>query len=127
MRIVKVKFLSTYESSDTYFYEDKLSKKLQKYDTVVVPTRYGVSLAVVIGIGYKKEDMGFSAQSIKSVSEKIKSVTVDNMNKSAKIKDIKSILDKKIKEIDSLEKYKMYADMSPEIAELIKSLEEASK
>lgn len=130
MRIVKVKYLSTLDedrSDNTYYYQDNLSTKLKKYDLILVPTYYGMSMAIVDKVDISEDTIKFQVCNIKKVSEKIKSKTVDELIKKDKIKDIKASLDKKIKEIDSVEKYKMYATLSPEVAELIKQLEKNSK
>lgn len=131
MRIVKVKYLSTLDEQKTggkYYYQDNLKTKLKKYDIVLVPTYYGFSLAVVDVIDVTEDDARYAVSNgLKEVSEKIKSSVADKLIKKDKIKDIKVQLDKKIKEIDSVEKYKMYAKLSPEVEELIKQLEEASK
>lgn len=129
MRIVRVKYLNTYEEgvNRSFFYEDALKTKLKKYDVVIAPTIHGVALAIVDKIDVKESELGFRAENIKKISEKIKSSTVDELVKKDKVKEIKAELDKKIKEIDLVEKYKMYASLSPEVAALIASLEEMSK
>ena len=130
MRIIKVKYLSTLDEEkggSTYYYQDNLSTKLKKYDLVLVPTYYGLSMAIVDEVNVSEDVIKFKVSGIKKVSEKIKSKIVDELIKKDKVRDIKAVLDKKIKEIDAVRKYEMYASASPEIAELIKSLEEASK
>jgi len=133
-RFVKVKFLSTKDSQTSmgYFYKEELSRALKKWDTVLVPTRYGLTLAVVVST-YKNEDQvkeayqsygTFGLHDIKSVSEKIKSKVVDQQLTKEKAGDIKKKLETKMKEVDEVQKYKMYAELDPSIAELLAELEE---
>lgn len=131
MRVVQVKFLSTLDKdvAEEYFYKDSLSRKLQKYDTVLVPTMYGLSLAVVTKVDVDENNMqkrhGYgtlSPSSLKSVAEKIKSNTIEALNKAEKREDIKKELEKKLKEMDEVERYQLYAEKSPEIAALLKEL-----
>jgi len=135
-RFVKVEFLSdrTSESSAGYIYKDDLSRALKKYDTVIVPTKYGLTIAVVKGT-YNEEQANnllrnnykygsITLANIKTVSEKIKSKTVDAEMKLAKVDDIKRKLESEIKKVDDTQKYKMYAELSPEVAAMLAELEE---
>jgi len=133
MRYVKVDFLSdrSSESSQGYIYKDELSRALKKYDTVIVPTKYGLTIAVVKGTyneeqkdNLMKNQYRFSQTAIKSVAEKIKSKTVDAEMKLAKVDDIKRKLESEIKKVDDTQKYKMYAELSPEVAAMLAELEE---
>jgi len=133
MRYVKVDFLSdrSSESSQGYIYKDELSRALKKYDTVIVPTKYGLTIAVVKGTyneeqkdNLMKNQYRFSQTCIKSVAEKIKSKTVDAEMKLAKVDDIKRKLEAEIKKVDDTQKYKMYAELSPEVATMLAELEE---
>lgn len=128
MRYVKVRFLSSMDdnSSAGYYYKDELSRKLKKYDTVIVPTRYGLSMAYVerVDVSESAVESTLNTSTMKSVAEKISSKSVDEVLKLKKVDELKSTLDKKIKEVDEVAKYKMYAELSPEIAELLKELEQ---
>lgn len=133
MRFVKVKFLNTRDDSNAggYFYRDTQSRALKKWDTVIVPTRYGLSMAYVMST-YKDEELAkkayentygtFGLHDIKEVAEKIKSSAVEEKLKTNKALDLKKQLDSKIKKIDEVEKYRVYAGLSPEVAELLKQL-----
>ncbi len=137
-RYVKVDFLSDRdsESSNGYIYKDGLSRALKKYDTVIVPTRYGLTIAVVKGTynesqaenlinnAYKYRTNGLTLATVKSVKEKIKSKTVDEEMKLAKADDIKRKLEAEIKKIDEVEKYRIYAELNPEVAAMLAELEE---
>jgi hypothetical protein len=118
-----VKFLSTKDEgyADGYHYENNIGAK--KYDTVIVPTRYGVSMAVVESL---TDDIPQHIRytSIKAVAEVIQSKTVTEMTREQKRKDLEKRLEKKVKALDKLERFKAYADSNPEIAELVKELEE---
>ena len=133
MRYVKVDFLSdrSSESSQGYLYKDELSRALKKYDTVIVPTRYGLTIAVVKGTyneaqkdNLMKNKYRFSQSDIKSVSEKIKSKTIDAEMKLAKVDDLKRKLESEVKKIDETQKFKAYAELSPEVAAMLAQLEE---
>lgn len=132
MRFVEVKFLSSRDESAArgYLYRDDLPRALKKYDAVLVPTRYGLSLAVVNKTFADEETAQNESQwrhdtaAIKGVKEKIKSKTIEEVQSKEKIKDLKKKLERKIKKVDEVEKYRMYADIDPEIAEMLAQLEE---
>jgi len=135
-RFVKVDFLSdrSSESSNGYLYKDELSRALKKYDTVIVPTRYGLTIAVVKGtyteaqaenlIRNKYQYNSVTKENAKTVLEKIKSKTVDSEMKLAKVDDLKRKLESEVKKIDETQKYKAYAELSPEVAAMLAELEE---
>lgn len=133
MRYVKIDFLSdrSSESSNGYIYKDELSRALKKYDTVIVPTRYGLTIGVVKGT-YNEEQKNnlmrnrykFSQSDIKSVAEKIKSKAVEEIVKADKVADIKRKLDSEVKKIDEIKKFEMYAELSPEVAAMLEELKE---
>ena len=98
MKYVKVKFLSDKDESkiDGYFYKD--NKNCELYDFVIVPTKYGVSMAQVIDI---PKDSDVSINCIKEVLDIIKGVEyLDTLAKKDKVKEIEKELDKKIKKLD---------------------------
>lgn len=138
MRYVTVKFLSERDATNSqgYMYKDTQSRALKKYDVVVVPTRYGLAMATVHG-KYNADQAqafldnnrsygarGFTLETLKSVSEKIKSTTVDAEMKVEKVKDLKAKLEKEVKKIDEVQKFKVYADLSPAVAAMLAELEE---
>lgn len=128
MKYAKVQFTNKldqetrYEQTTTYVYKIPSKMKLEKYDTVLVNTRYGYALATVVELADEQHQC--TESSVKFIAEKIKSKTLDNVNRLKKADEIKKALDKKIKEVDETQKYKMYADLDPEIATLIKELED---
>lgn len=128
MRIVEVKFLNKVDEGygDSYFYKDKLSKSLKQFDTVLVPTRYGVSIAVVTALHKDTDDImsKFTRSSMQFVLEKIKSKVINELLKEEKAKQLKQQLENEIKKMDAVEKYRMYAESSPEVAALLAQLEE---
>jgi len=127
MKYAKVQFTNKldqetrYEQETTYVYKIPAKMSLAKYDTVLVNTRYGYALATVVELADEQNTV--SEGRLLSIAEKIKSKTLDNVNKLKKADEIKKALDKKIKQVDETQKYKMYADLDPEIATLIKELE----
>lgn len=132
-RFVKVDFLSdrSSESSNGYIYEDKLSRALKKYDTVIVPTRYGLTIAVVKGTYNEQQKNNlmrnkyrFSQSDIRAVAEKIKSKAVEDIVKADKVADIKRKLESEVKKIDEVKKFEAYAELSPEVAAMLEELKE---
>jgi hypothetical protein len=128
MRYVKVEFSNTRNANDEYFYKDTLKTPLQEYDTVIVPTRYGKTLAIVTAINQTPEQFPVyvTCSSVKVVDEKIKSKTFDKINKAKRAKAIEKKLEGKIQELDALTRYQAYAD-DPAVAELLKELKSLSK
>ncbi len=136
MRYVKVDFLSdrSSESSSGYLYKDTLSRALKRYDAVIVPTRYGFTIGVVKAT-YTEEQVdnllrnsykysSISKDNMKNVAEKIKSKVVDEEMKLAKVDDLKRKLEAEIKKVDEIEKYRVYAELNPAVAEMLAQLEE---
>lgn len=125
-RYVKVRFTSNrddrYSVNDDYTYFDKLKTPLKPFDVVLVPTRYGYTIAVVTEVGVDNNFAG----GIKEVAELLKSKVLDEEFKAERAKVIKTKLNKKLKELDELKRYKAYTDSNPEIAALVKELEEVT-
>lgn len=136
MRYVTVKFLSERDEGNAqgYIYKDTLSRALKKYDVVVVPTRYGLAMATVKGtytadkaqniLSNNYGTRGMSLDSLKSVAEKIKSKAVEKELKVEKVKDLKLKLEKEVKKIDEVQKFEVYASLSPEVATMLAELKE---
>lgn len=131
MKYVTVKFLSERDAAKyhgpngNFFYGDKTGK-LKKHDAVIVPTQYGLTMAVVTSVDRKPEEFPHFVNegNVKQVAEKIKSKTIEAVTRKERAAEIKKALDAEIKKVDEIQKYKMYADMSPEVAALIKELED---
>ena len=131
MKYVTVKFLSERDAAKyhgpngSFFYGDKTGK-LKKHDAVIVPTQYGLALALVTGVNRDPEDLPHfvNESNVKQVAEKIKSKAVEEITRIERAGEIKKALDREIKKVDEVQKYKMYADLSPEVASLIKELED---
>lgn len=128
MRIVEVKFLNSIDEREarSYFYKDKLSTALKQFDTVVVPTANGITLAVVTGLHKDTDTLlkNYGVSTLKEVHEKIKSKTVNEILKEAKAIELKRQLEEQIKKMDAVEKYRVYAENNPEVAALLAQLEE---
>jgi len=94
MKYVNVSFLSTkdQEGLSSYTYKDTLGTK--KYDAVLVPTRYGTSIAIVVKDDVKEPE--YAVGGIKEVKEIISSKYVDDYTKSLKIKDLFGTTDVKV-------------------------------
>ena len=123
-RYVKVEFLTTgspYESTGKYTYHDNLKKPLEEYELVLVPTRYGYSLAYVVEVNASPA-IG-QARATKTVAERIKSKTIDDELKGKRAKALEKQLQAKIEKLDKLERFKAYAKNNSEIAELVAELE----
>ena len=136
-KFVAVKFLSDKDAqaSEGYLYKDTLRGGLKKYDVVLVPTRYGFALATVKGLYSEAQatnllnntssyTRGMNLETLKPVSEKIKSKTIEASLKEDKIKDLKLKLESEVKKIDEVKKFEAYADLSPEVAAMLAQLEE---
>lgn len=119
-----VKFLSSKddENSIGYTYQNEIGAK--KYDAVIVPTRYGISLAVVTCLTDNSNltDHGYTygVREIKEIAEVISSTEVAKVTTAAKKKDIKKKLEAEVKKLDDLSRFEMYATQSPEFAKLLK-------
>lgn len=126
MKYVKVKFLSSKDEGVAHGYTYRDTLRCKKYDTVIVPTKYGISMAVVTDVNVSEENTyGFSHNSIvKQVLEKVTIKAVEEIVRADKRKDLEKKLEKKTKDLDKLAKYKLYADLDPELAELVKEYEE---
>lgn len=111
-----------YEQNTTYVYKIPARMKLEKYDTVLVDTRYGYALATVVNLVDEQHQM--NEGSVKTISEKIKSKTLEGVNRLKKADEIKKVLNQKMKEVDEVQKFKLYAELDPTIAELLAELEE---
>lgn len=127
MRYVKVQYTSTLDNgyggmSGKYIYKDELKTPLKPFDVVIVPTQYGFALAIVKQVDLEN---GYSGCT-KSVAERIDSPTINKSLSAQRVASIKKQLDAKLKTIDEVERYRRYADASPEIAELVKQLEEVT-
>lgn len=119
-----VKFLSTKDEgyADTYLYENPVGAK--KYDAVIVPTRYGLSLAVVDSLTDSSDSFSnYRGGTIKAIAEVIESAEVEKVTLAAKKKDLKKKLDAQVKKMDEIERYKMYAANNPAFAELLDEFE----
>lgn len=130
MKYALVEFLSERDKPNTsqklYTYINEV--KAKEYDTVIVPTKYGLALAVVKKLSDNVPSSNYdylgSMNVIKKVAEVIKSTAVDEVTKEAKRKDIEKQLEKKVKEMDKVQRFELYADQDPEFAKLLKQFKE---
>lgn len=119
-----VKFLSSKDEgyNQGYLYENPVNAK--KYDAVVVPTRYGLSLAVVESLTDSSDSFSnYRGGAIKAITEIVQSKAVDEVTLADKKKDLKKKLDAQVKKMDEIERYKMYAANNPAFAELLEEFE----
>ena len=125
MKYVNVSFLSTkdQEGLSSYTYKDTLGTK--KYDAVLVPTRYGASIAIVVKDDIREPE--YAVGGIKEVKEIISSKYVDDYTKSLKIKDLEKKLEKETKKLDKLSTYKVYANANKDFAKLLAEYENLIK
>lgn len=114
-----VKFLSKRDEgySQGYTYENPIGAK--KYDAVIVPTQYGLSLAVVEGVSDSLPDSFRSHTTLKAVVEVIKSEAVAKVMQAEKKKDLKKKLEAEVKKMDEVERFNIYAANNPVFAELL--------
>lgn len=124
MKYAIVKFLSTKDEgySQGYLYENTI--KAKKYDAVIVPTQYGLSLAVVDKLTDSTDSFDkYRGGVIKAIAEIIKSKEVAKVTTEAKKKSLKKKLEKLTKEMDDIERFKMYSKGNPEFAKILAEYE----
>lgn len=115
-----VKFLSTKDDgySQGYLYENTVEAK--KYDAVIVPTRYGLSLAVVDKLTDSVDSFNnYSGGAIKAIAEIVESKEVAKLMNATKRKDLKKKLDAEVKKFDDVKRFELYAEANPAFAELL--------
>jgi hypothetical protein len=116
-----VEFLSTRDEgvAEGYTYINNI--KAKKYDAVIVPTKYGVSMAVVVRLTDDSNfgRSGYSCSITKELAEVVKSKEVAKLMRDKKRKDLEKLLEKKVKEMDTITRFAMYADQDPEFAKLL--------
>jgi hypothetical protein len=115
-----VKFLSSKDEglAQGYLYENPVNAK--KYDAVVVPTRYGLSLAVVDDLTDSAESFqNYGGGAIKAIAEVVESDEVAKVTTAQKKRDLKKAMEKKTKELDDVERFSMYAKQDPEFAKML--------
>lgn len=132
MKYIKVQFTSERDklAGKEYTYVNKPKMALKTGDVVIVPTQYGMTVAVVsLVTTTRPEDFRsiYRDCEFKEVAEKItsKAITAQYVTPMLKAK-IKKQLDEKVKKMDELARYKVYAS-DPEIAKLVKQLEALSE
>lgn len=132
MKYIQVQFTSEQDklAGKDYTYVNKPKVALKTGDVVIVPTQYGMTVAVVTAVSSKEPDSVCSrvyrTVNYKEVAEKITSKTITAQYVTPMLKDkIKKQLDEKIKKMDELTKYKAYAS-DPDVAALIAQLEKLS-
>lgn len=140
-RIVATKKAKTYKYATVRFLSsrDETSAQKQysylntagasKYDSVIVDTRFGMSLAVVTsvsdvppkekpytGYGYSRDAQ---ITPLKEVLEIVTSKEVSKLMQTEKKKDIKKKLEAEVKKMDEVERFNIYAANNPAFAELL--------
>lgn len=130
LKYAVVEFLSTKDQMVSgqkgYTYENEIGAK--KYDTVVVPTRHGISMAVVVKLTDKFEtDYSYgSTPAVKQIAEVIQSKEVAKVMNTRKKADLKKKLEAEVKKLDDVARFELYAQQSPEFAELLKEYKEVA-
>lgn len=125
-----VEFLSTKDKgvAQGYTYNNEIGAAL--YDAVIVPTQYGLSLAVVVqltdsnDLTFSGSQYHYSKPAIKKIAEVVQSTVVTEAMKARKKADIKKQLEKEVKKLDDIARFKLYAKGNPEFATLLKQYEE---
>jgi len=122
MKLATVKFLSSKDEGASHGYTYLNTVNAKQYDAVLVPTRYGASLAVVESTR-EVEETDYTCHGgvtpYKSIHEVIKSKVVAQHTKELRKKDLAKTLKKMVKDLDEVKAFEMYAGMSPEFAELL--------
>lgn len=124
-RYIKVKFLSSKDEQlvTSYHYVDGFKKPLELFEAVLVPTRYGLSLAYVVEL----DTAGYQGGCTLKVAERIKSKVVSDSLKSKRVKALEEQLKREVDKMDKLSVYEKYAESNPAIAEMVKALRELSE
>ena len=128
MKYAIVKFLSSKDEgyAQGYLYENTV--KAKKYDTVIVPTRYGLSLATVDQLTDSTDSFkGYYGGAIKQIDEVIESKAVGKLMKEQKRKDLTKKLKAEAKKLDEVKVFEAYADQSPEFAAMLQELKDLDK
>lgn len=129
MKYAIVEFLSERDKTVAlkgYTYINKVGAKL--YDTVLVPTKYGLTIATVTEVTDNLPKVAAynsygEMNVVKEIAEVLKSKVLEEELKERKRKDIEKQLEKKIKEMDKVERFKIYAKQSAEFDDLLKEYE----
>lgn len=114
-----VKFLSSRDDgmAKGYTYENTIGAK--KYDAVIVPTQYGLSLAVVTDLKDNHGLSPYTSVAIKRIAEVVKSKAVAKEMQAEKKQDLKKKLEAEVKKMDEVERFNIYAASNPAFAELL--------
>lgn len=124
-KYIKVKFTSTIDESKgingKYLYANSVKAKL--FDTVLVPTMYGVSLAYVTEVLSLTDDEAENECSykIREAIEVVKGIKYfEQLVRNEKAKALKKAMKERMKVMEEIQLFEMYAEKDPELKEMLK-------
>lgn len=127
-KYIKVKFTSTIEEkSGDYIYKNTVKAKL--FDTVLVPTFYGASLAFVIEeVELTKEQAENETRYNSAVKETIEIVKgikyFAEVTRKEKAKALKKAMKDRMKKMEEISIIEMYAEKDPELKSMLAEFKE---
>jgi len=131
MKQVDVQFKGRYNSdwsiqydSEFYTYNEPENMNLRAGDFVVVETRYGLSLAVVLQIREEKEPANTTAKIVSKVEGYN---LVDEENRKKRIKEIESELKNLEEKLKDEERYNLILKVFPDAKSLIDEYKDLTK
>lgn len=118
MEIIGVKFKENYNrkcyDSDTFYYRNT-GDSLEIGDAVIVETRYGIALAMVV-----EKPKAYEPNATKEIIMKLDlSNYLDKKKKEIRLKSIKAQLDEAAAKLCEVNKYDELAKLNPNYAELV--------
>ena len=131
MKQVDVQFKGRYNSdwsiqydSEFYTYNEPENMNLRAGDFVVVETRYGLSLAVVLQVREEKEPANITAKIVSKVEGYN---LVDEENRKKRIKEIESELKNLEEKLKDEERYNLILKVFPDAKSLIDEYKDLTK
>lgn len=131
MKQVDVQFKGRYNSdwsiqydSEFYTYNEPENMNLRAGDFVIVETRYGLSLAVVLQIREEKEPANTTAKIVSKVDGYN---LVDEENRKKRIKEIESELKNLEEKLKDEERYNLILKVFPDAKSLIDEYKDLTK
>jgi uncharacterized membrane protein len=119
MKYVTVKFVSDRDARDNeYSYKCRDSVSVEKYDSVLVETQYGFALAIIQSVSDTPK-----CNATKYVVEKVTIKALESVTRKLKLAELEKRMAEETKNLDKLAKYKVYANLSPEMSAMVKEYE----
>lgn len=124
MKYATVKFLNSMDDGYSQAYTFTNEVGAAPYDTVIVRTRYGISIAIVDSVSDELPLTLSTTNGMKEVMEIIQCETTAKITRYNKSKALKEQMKQRAKSLDERQIYEVYAKSDPEMAELLAQLKE---